>query len=189
VLYIGAQRLSPGVISCTAPARVVVGPYDGTDAGHAADVSTEIAQLLGTAGISATMSPDVRTAKWQKFLFNCGLNPLTAITGQRMGQLLAQPPAMEVFDGLVDEAAAVALAHGAPLAAGFREQVDATARRMDISSSMAEDLQAGRAIELDAFTGYVLALGEQTGVPTPTTRVVHGLLVALDAARVSSASR
>ncbi|HSE54154.1 MAG TPA: ketopantoate reductase family protein [Nocardioidaceae bacterium] len=182
VLYIGSERVAPGVISCSSPPRIVVGPFDGADPG----VSTDVEELFSRAGITATMSLDVRAAKWQKFLFNCGLNPLTAITSQRMGQLLAQPAAMAVFDALVDEAAAVAVADGAPLVPGYREQVDATARRMDISSSMAEDLQAGRAIELDAFTGYVLELGERTGVATPATRVVHGILTALDSARTTS---
>lgn len=179
VLYIGAQRQAPGVINCSAPPRVVVGPYAGSELA----ASEGVGSLMTQAGIDCMVEPNVRGAKWQKFLFNCGLNPLTAITGQRLGALLAQPSTRQAFDLLVDEAAAVALADGAPLPVDHRAIVAATAARMDISSSMAEDLQAGRAIELDAFSGYVIELGERHGVPTPATRLVHGVLTALDAVR------
>ena len=97
-----------------------------------------------------------------------------------LGELLSLPATAEVFTMLVDEAAAVALSAGAPLAKDHRQRVDQTAMRMDISSSMAEDLAAGWKIELDAFTGYVIELGLAHGIPTPATRAVHGILVALD---------
>ncbi|MEV4126447.1 2-dehydropantoate 2-reductase [Nocardia sp. NPDC049707] len=176
VLYIGANRLGPGVIRCSAPPSLIVGPYVGADLA----VSSEVQELFSSANIKAAVEPDVGASKWQKFLLNCGLNPLTAITKKRLGELLSHPATADVFDMLVGEAAAVALAAGAPLAPDHKARVDDTAARMDISSSMAEDLAAGRKIELDAFTGYVIQLGETHGVPTPATRAAHGMRVALD---------
>jgi len=180
VLYIGAERVAPGVIECSTDARITFGPYDGR---ATESVWAPLQQLLTAAGVTCTIDEHIRAAKWQKFLFNCGLNPLTALTRQKLGSIRAEPAGQDLFEGLVDEALSAALASGAPLASDAKQQVLATADRMDISSSMAEDLQAGRAIELDAFTGYVLSLGEQAGIPTPTTRAVHGILAALDAAR------
>ena len=179
VLYIGSQRVAPGVIECSSPPRVIVGPYAGDDRG----ASEDVCDLFSAAGVECSVDPQVLAAKWQKFLFNCGLNPLTAITGQRMGQLLAVPAAAALFEALVGEAMTVATAAGAPLPNDAKDRVAATARRMDISSSMADDLEAGRAIELDAFTGYVIELGEANGVPTPSTRAAHGILAVLDTAR------
>lgn len=176
VLYIGSERLSPGVIRCSMPPSLIVGPYAGADLTS----STKVQDLMSGAGIKCAVEPEVRSSKWQKFLFNCGLNPLTAITKRRLGELLSLPATAEVFTMLVDEAAAVAQSAGAPLAKDHRQRVDQTAMRMDISSSMAEDLAAGRKIELDAFTGYVIELGLAHGIPTPATRAVHGILVALD---------
>jgi 2-dehydropantoate 2-reductase len=181
VLYIGAERLSPGVIRCSAPPRLIVGPYSGAELG----ASTEVQELFSGAGLKCTVEPDVSSSKWQKFLFNCGLNPLTAITKKRLGELLSRPATADLFNMLVDEAAAVALSAGAPLHADHRERVNQTAMRMDISSSMAEDLAAGRKTELDAFTGYVIELGLANGVPTPVTRAAHGMLVALDSAEAA----
>jgi 2-dehydropantoate 2-reductase len=184
VLYIGADRLGPGVIRCSAEPSLIVGPYGGTDL----SASSEVQRLFADAGLKCSAEPDVSSSKWQKFLFNCGLNPLTAITGKRLGGLLAEPATAEVFNMLVDEAAAAAMAAGAPLAPDHRERVSETASRMDISSSMAEDLAAGRKIELDAFTGYVIELGAAHGVPTPATKTAHGMLVALDSTTTSPAT-
>ena len=61
-----------------------------------------------------------------------------------------------------------------------RGTVMATADRMDISSSMAEDLAAGRPMELEAFTGHVLRLAQAHGVPAPHSSVVHALLQVMD---------
>ncbi|WP_433757155.1 ketopantoate reductase family protein [Nocardia sp. CA-135398] len=155
---------------------MTVGPYLGTDLA----ASSQVRELFSSANIKAAVEPDISRSKWQKFLFNCGLNPLTAITKKRLGELLSHQATAVVFDMLVDEAAAAALAAGAPLAPDHKARVDDTAARMDISSSMAEDLAAGRKIELDAFSGYVIELGEAHGVPTPVTRAAHGMLVALD---------
>lgn len=186
VLYVGAQRTAPGIVVCSAPARVIVGPYD---ASGDVDAAEEVHRFFSKAGIECTVQNDVSTAKWLKFLFNCGLNPLTAVTGQTLGRLLAEPSTAAAFDTLVNEAIEVAEASGAPLPGDARARVAETARRLDISSSMAEDLAAGRAIELDAFTGYVLQLGEMHGIVTPATSVMHGILTALDAGRQPAAER
>jgi len=179
VLYIGSERTAPGAITCSSLPRLVVGPYKGGDQ----NASLGVRMLFAKAKIECVVEANVSASKWQKFLFNCGLNPLTAITGQRLGQLLSEPATADVFHTLVDEAAEVAIATGAPLRSDHKAKVGATAQRMDISSSMAEDLQAGRPIELDAFTGYVIMLGKRAGVPTPATKVVHGILTALDVSR------
>lgn len=177
VLYIGAERVRPGVIKCTTDTRVTFGPYRGKATRGAWQALQEV---LTAAGIQCSVDEEIRAAKWQKFLFNCGLNPLTALTRRRLGSIRATPAGKHLFEALIDEARSAALASGAPLAADAREQVMATADRMDISSSMAEDLMAGRPMELDAFTGHVLRLAQAHGVPAPQTSVVHALLQVLD---------
>ena len=177
VLYIGAERTEPAVIECSTDARVTFGPYQGL-ATRSAWPSLQTA--LSAAGIQCTVDEQIRAAKWQKFLFNCGLNPLTALTRRRLGGIRANPAGRHLFETLIDEAMSAALASGAPLAPDAREQVMATADRMDISSSMAEDLTAGRPMELEAFTGHVLRLGQEHGISAPETAVVHSLLQVLD---------
>lgn len=179
VFYIGAERTAPNVIACSNPPRLVV----GAAAGEGRPVGDELGALFAHAGIPCTVDAEILASKWQKFLFNCGLNPLTALTRLRLDEILVRPKGRETFEGLVDEALAVALASDAPLRADAREQVMATAARMNISSSMAEDLKAGRAIELDAFSGLVRKLGRDTGIATPVTDTVYDLLAILDPGR------
>jgi 2-dehydropantoate 2-reductase len=177
VLYIGAQRVAPGVIERSTDARITFGPYQG-DATR--PMWEPVLESLTAAGVECTLDEQVRAAKWQKFLFNCGLNPLTALTGQRLASIRSVPRGRELFEGLVDEALQAAQTSGAPIPSDARASVMATADRMDISSSMAEDLAAGRPMELDAFTGHVLRLASSHGVEAPTTSVVHSLLTVLD---------
>src|SRR5699024_8532549 len=190
VLYIGAHRNGPGEVECTSPPRIFVGPYAGGGAsgggagGGAGDAAGDLARgaaerfvtLCHEAGIEAVRDEAILTAKWQKFLFNCGLNPLTALTGKRLGSILADAATRQIFVDLVSEATAAGRAAGAPLAEDAYAQAMATAERMDISSSMAEDLAAGRPLELDAFSGHVLELAQRYGCQAPVTRSIDGLL-------------
>lgn len=184
VLYIGAERVAPGVIKSSTHARTTIGPYRG-EATRPLWQPTRDAFVA--AGVSCVIDENIRGAKWQKFLFNCGLNPLTAVVREKLGTIRATESGRALFDALVDEAIVAARAAGAPLAADARERVDDTADRMDISSSMAEDLSAGRPMEIDAFTGYVLELAQNHGVDTPTTRVIDGLLRVLNGKATSRA--
>lgn len=177
VLYIGAERAEPAVIDCRTGARIIFGSYDG----QPNELLGSVQSALCEAGVDCTLEESIRAAKWQKFLFNCGLNPLTALTGQRLGQIRSVLAGRRLFEALVDEALAAAVASGAPLPPEARSTTMATADRMDISSSMAEDLAAGRPMELDAFTGHVLRLADAHGVPAPHTSVVHALLQVADA--------
>ena len=193
VLYIGAHRGGPGKVECTSPPRIFVGPYVGGAVGSAAGRSAESApartagnalgptagrfvDLCQEAGVEAVLDEAILTAKWQKFLFNCGLNPLTALTGKKLGPILANGATRQIFIDLVSEAATAGRAAGAPLAEDAHAQAMATAERMNISSSMAEDLAAGRTLELDAFSGHVLELAERYGEAAPVTRSIDGLL-------------
>jgi 2-dehydropantoate 2-reductase len=172
VMYIGSERTAPGCIRVHTPARVFFGsPEPGNQ-----PLLRQIKAAFDTAGIECAINEHILTDKWQKFLFNCGLNPLTAIAGMKLGAILGREEGKILFEALVDEAIAVANRAGAPLAADARDRVLDTARRMDISSSMAEDLAAGRPIERGAFTGHVRRLGESLGVQTPVTTVFDQLL-------------
>jgi 2-dehydropantoate 2-reductase len=171
-LYIGVQRTAPGVVAATTGARIVM----GTDRAAAQPAVAALAETFRRAGIDCAIEPAMLRAKWQKFLFNCGLNPLTALSGRRLGAIMADPDGAALFAALVDEAYAAGRAAGAPIDEAVREAVMAHARRTDISSSMAEDLAAGRPLESDAFGGTVRRLAARHGLATPTTDAIARLL-------------
>jgi 2-dehydropantoate 2-reductase len=178
VLYVGARRTGPGVIECSAPARLHFGRYGRPV--PAAELQP-VAERLSSAGLDVTAEEDIAPVKWQKFVFNCGLNPLTALLQRPLGAVLAQPSGQRLYTQLVGEAIAVGRAHGAPLGPGAGDRAEATGRRMNILSSMAEDLAAGRRLEIGAFTGHVCALGRRHAVPTPVSEVVLDLLRTVNA--------
>ncbi|MBI4183145.1 MAG: 2-dehydropantoate 2-reductase [Proteobacteria bacterium] len=172
VLYVGAARIAPGVVRLSAPARIVLGPAPEANRARA-----EAARgAFAAAGIACEWDEDVLASKWQKFLFNSALNPLTALTGLRLGAILADEGGRRLFAALLDEAIAAARAAATPLKPDARERVMEVAGRMDISSSMAEDLAAGRRIEIEAFSGHVRRLAREAGLETPVTDTVHALL-------------
>lgn len=178
VLYIGAERTGPGDITCSSPPRVVFGTQGtGSD-----DLRAAILSMFESAGIECSYDAEILASKWQKFIFNCGLNPLTTLTARRLGFLLAHAQGEKLFLELVDEAIAAGRAAGAPLRPDVRERVIEVGHRMDISSSMAEDLAVGNAIENEAFSGHVCRLGEAHNVPTPVTRVFYDILAMADPA-------
>ena len=170
VLYLGAARTQPNEIVCTADARLHIGPYDGAKP----DLVTDVAEILGSSGLETHAEDDALSAKWQKFLFNCALNPLTAVTKMKLGPILATREGASLFAALLDEAIATAEKVGAPLPTSARQKVLETAERMNISSSMAEDLEAGRQIEIDEFTGHVLSMADASSAPV--TAVFDSLL-------------
>lgn len=176
VLYIGAERIAPNVIRCSADPRIVFGPTHETNAPLAQSLKAVFDELR----IECRIDEDILESKWQKFLFNCGLNPLTALTRKKLAAILASTQGRRLFEALVDEAISVAKAYGAPLNGAARDNVMTVASRMDISSSMAEDLAHGRQIELEAFSGLVCRLGRDHAIPTPVTNIVYDLLATVE---------
>lgn len=179
VLYVGAERTGPGAVACSTQPRVVFGRGKAEESAPIEGIEA----ALKDAGVTVELSDDILAAKWQKFIFNCGLNPLTATTGLKLGQILANEEGLDLFDRLIGEAIEAAEAESAPVGPETREKVMETARRMNISSSMAEDLAAGRPLELEAFCGYVRRLGGSHGVPTPVTGLFYRLLKLADTQR------
>ena len=182
VVYVGAGRTEANVIVERTVPRIELGTHDGRPLPEA------VLRLAGgwrERGARVELRDDILTAKWQKFLFNAALNPLTALTGRRLGSIMADAGGRELFLRLVDDAIKVAHADGASLWPDARERVLAVAGSMDISSSMAEDLEAGRPLEREAFGGFVRTLAARHGIATPATDAVDQLLGVVDPGRPS----
>lgn len=177
VVYIGAEIEAPGIIRHESRGEIVLGPWTAQQG----EIVGQVAEVFSRAGVPVRVVEDIRAAKWQKFLFNCGLNATTAITGQRLGVLMSVPEARAFFRRVVEESAAVGRAEGISLPQDAVDQVMAIAETMDIRSSMQADFERGRPLELDSFNGYVLELGRQHGIDTPANEALYALLKAATA--------
>ena len=141
------------------------------------------AEHLNAAGVPAAYCEDIRAALWGKVLYNAALNPLGALLGVHYGALAEQTHTRAIMDAVIEEAFAVARADGARLAWASAAEYRAVfygrlvPSTFDHRSSMLQDLERGRATEIDAINGQVWQRGAAHGIVTPVnellTRLVH----------------
>lgn len=172
VVYIGAERVAPGLIEHRARGEMVVGEPGG---GRSPRVEG-LRQVLEAARIPVQVVDDIWAAKWEKFLFNVALNATSALTGGTAARLVASPAARWLFEASLGEALAIARAQDVGLDDGVVERVVAAAASLPAVSSMAHDLAQGKPLELEALNGYVVREGRRLGIPTPVNATLYGLM-------------
>jgi 2-dehydropantoate 2-reductase len=151
------------------------------------DLGRSFAELLAGTTITALLSPDFTTLIWRKLLINIVVNPITALTRQRQA-VMRRDDVHALGLALLDEAIAVASADGARLAPDEAKQIMATlfTYPAEAGTSMYFDTMAGRALEIEALTGAVVAAGERLGIATPLNRAILTLGRAVSDANAAS---
>ena len=175
VAYIGAGIARPGVIRHTGTIqRLVFGEFDGSRSQRAA----ALLEACTRAGIDAELSADIQRAIWEKFVFIVGLSALTTATRQTIGPVRGNARTRALLLEIMQETVAVGRARGVKLPEDYGETrlafVDSLPAEM--TSSMHNDLEAGKRLELDWLSGGVVELGKETNVPTPMNRAVTAIL-------------
>jgi 2-dehydropantoate 2-reductase len=161
----------PGVVRHESGGRVLLGEPAGGDSARV----QALAQALQAAGLDAQPSTDIRRDIWIKLLGNACFNPVSLITGAPTDEMIDMPDLHGLFVQMMDEAIAI----GVRL--GLRLQVDpvqriAQARSLGhIKTSMLQDLEAGRAVELDAILGSLVEAAAAVAMPTATLSRVLAL--------------
>ncbi|ARS89780.1 ketopantoate reductase family protein [Natrarchaeobaculum aegyptiacum] len=169
----GALRREPGVVDCTGLGEVVVGPRDDSHS----PLATRVGNAFQEAGLETTVADDIPRRLWEKLAVNAAINPVTALADADNGAIL-DPPAADVAHAAARETARVARGAGISLtdeaAVGAVSQVarDTAAN----TSSMRQDVRAGRRTEIDAINGYVVDRAEELGLAVPTNRVLASLI-------------
>jgi 2-dehydropantoate 2-reductase len=175
VAYIAAAIEAPGVIRHTGKgARLVFGePHDS----QSWRLETLEAACRG-AGIDATLSPEIAVEVWRKFVFLAPFAGITCLGRTTIGAVREDSLLWRRFAAMVEEAVAVARAHGVDLPAGEVEERLTLARKLptEMKSSMLHDLEAAKRLELDWLTGAVVRLGATHGVATPVSAEVYEAL-------------
>ena len=174
VAYVAAVISEPGVIRHTALDALIVGELDGT-------LSPRLLALrdaAAAAGVSFTASADIRKDLWSKFARLSVFSGMTGALRSPLGVLRASPGLMALLEAAVDESLAVGRALGVDLDDRVRDEVFGMYRAMppQAKSSLLEDLERGRPLELPWLSGAVVRLGREAGVPTPTHALLETLL-------------
>ena len=131
------------------------------------------AETLKDAGFDATLSPRIQRDLWYKLWGNMTMNPVSALTGASSDRILDEPLIHAMCLRAMAEAAAIGARIGCPIEQSGEDRMAVTRRLGAFRTSMLQDLEAGKPLEIDALLGAVHEIGQQVEVPTP---VVDGLL-------------
>ena len=147
----------------------------GEPAGGTSARAEAVGALLRQAGFDTTVSSTLRRELWYKLWGNLTMNPVSALTGATIDQVLADPLVREFCSRAMREAALIGERIGCPIDQGPEERHAVTARLGAFRTSMLQDVEAGRPIELDAIVGAVREIGGHVGVATPAIDALLGL--------------
>lgn len=179
VVFVGASTPAPGVVRWETGDGLVL----GDPAGGADEMTRSVATVLGSGGLAATTSDQIQRDVWWKLWGNMTMNPVSLLTTGTMDTILDDELVLELVDAVMLEAKALGATLGVPMDQDPADRHRITRQLGAFRTSMLQDLDAGRPVELDALLGAVVELGELAGVPLPTARMLFGL--ARSRARVS----
>jgi 2-dehydropantoate 2-reductase len=174
--YFATEIVEPGVIRHTEGDRISLGEPDGTRSERV----KAIASALSGAGFRCRVTTRIRHEIWVKLLGNVALNPISALTGGTLEELLSHPDGSRLVRDVMVETEAVANSLGIELPITIDQRMAGAEKVGAHKTSMLQDFEAGRPMELDAIVGAVIELGEQLGVPMPATRAVYASALMLD---------
>jgi 2-dehydropantoate 2-reductase len=172
VVYAAAEVSEPGVIRHVAGDRFSLGEPDGSRSQRI----RSLAQALSAAGFRAPVKEDIRTELWVKLWGNVAFNPVSALTGATMRQIYEDAGTLKLVRAIMQEAEAVAAKLGVVMPITLERRLDGASAVGEHKTSMLQDLERGRPMEIDAVVGAVAEVGRMVGVPTPAIDSVLALV-------------
>ena len=172
IIYPAAEISAPGVISHTYGDRFSLGEPDGSRSERAAALS----QLLIGAGLKAPVRPRLRDEIWVKLWGNMAFNPISALTGATLDVITGEPGSRGVCRAMMLEGQKVAEGLGIRFAIDVEKRIDGAAEVGRHKTSMLQDLELGRPLEIEALLGAVVELAGWVGVPVPISAAVLELV-------------
>ena len=171
VMHVAVSRIEPGFVEHKMGHGMIIGEPTGATS----DRCARVAELLSNGGFEVTTSSNIRRDIWYKLWGNMTMNPVSAITGADLDQILADPLVREYCSAAMGEAAAIGNRIGCPIDEDPEARHAVTAKLGAFKTSMLQDAEAGRAIELDALVGVVHEMGLRLEIPTPNVDALLGL--------------
>ena len=147
----------------------------GEPGGGASERAGLLGDLLREAGLAGEAVPDIRRAIWYKLWGNMTANPISALTLATADRLLANAEVRQFTLRCMAEAAEIGAAIGCPISESGEDRLTITATLGAFKTSMLQDVEAGRAIELDALLAAPLEIAARIGVNAPNLSALHGL--------------
>lgn len=174
--YFSTDIAEPGLIHHTEGNRISFGEPDGTRS----DRTRRIAEALIAAGFRCPVTTRFRHEIWVKLLGNVAFNPISALTGGTLEALVRHPDTSRLVREVMVETEAVAAKLGIELPISIDQRMAGAEKVGAHKTSMLQDFEAGRPMELEAVVGAVVELGERLDVAMPATRAVYACAKMLD---------
>jgi 2-dehydropantoate 2-reductase len=163
VVYPAANLISPGVVQVVEGNRFSLGEPDGTTTQRLQAIA---AALIG-AGFKAPITSEIRSEIWLKLWGNLSFNPISALTHATLVDICQFPLTRELAAQMMAEAEAIANKLGITFKVGIDRRIAGAEKVGAHKTSMLQDVEQGRPIEIEALVGSVVELGALTGTPTP----------------------
>ncbi|WP_310389874.1 2-dehydropantoate 2-reductase [Roseateles sp.] len=176
VVYPAAELVEPGVVRLIEGNRFSLGEMDGSRSPRI----EALAQALMRAGFKAPISKDIRSELWVKLWGNLCFNPISALTGATLEDICRFAPTAELAAAMMAEAQTLAEKLGVTFKVSIAQRIAGAEAVGAHKTSMLQDLQRGRALELEALVGAVLELGRITATPTPHIAAVYAVTALLE---------
>ena len=169
IVYFSTEILEPGVVQHIEGNRISIGEPDGARS----DRCRRIAEALVASGLRCPITTHIRQEIWVKILGNASLNPVSALTRATLAQMVRDPGVSQVIRNIMQEVEAVSRKLGMELPVSIDQRMAGAEKVGEHRTSMLQDLEAKRPVELEALVGSVVELGERLGLPMTYTRTIY----------------
>ena len=171
VVHLGASCPEPGMATATAPRRFILGEPSGASTRRLEN----LCGLFRAAGFEVDRSDHIQSDVWYKLWGNMTMNPLSAIAGATMDRVLADPLVARFSLDIMEEAKRIGTKIGCPIEQSCEDRLEISRKLGAIRTSMLQDVEAGRRVELDALVTSVKEIGGLLGEATPNIDILLGL--------------
>jgi 2-dehydropantoate 2-reductase len=166
ITQVGGILVKPGVVDNTVAGYTLLESHAQSPA---------IAAVLTEAGLDGRIIPDIKKEGWRKAIFNCVINPTTALLESEVGAIV-DPQLNSLKQQIIEECVAVANADGVALDEDFVATIDRLFAGARTIASMRQDLMKGRKTEIDHMNGAVADLGAKYGIPCPVNAALATMI-------------
>ena len=176
IAYPAATIDEPGVIRHIEGNRYPVGELDGSESERVQSICNAFVE----AGFKSFVLPDIRSEIWLKLWGNLSFNPISALTHSTLVDICQFPQTRALAAQMMTEAQQIAEKLGASFRVSLDRRIEGAEGVGKHKTSMLQDLEVGKSLEIDGMLGVVIELGEQTGIPTPAMNTVYALVSLLN---------
>ncbi|WP_332824744.1 2-dehydropantoate 2-reductase [Ramlibacter sp.] len=171
VVHASCALREPGYVQHHFGNKLIVGEPSGEQTPRV----RQLAALLAKAGFETVLSEQIQKDAWYKLWGNMTVNPVSAMTGATTDLILDDPLVLNFISAVMLEAREIGARVGIPIAQQPEDRHQVTRKLGAFKTSMLQDVEAGKPVEIDALVTVVKEMGEMTGVPTPFTDALLGL--------------